>query len=184
MSCQDHDPQPWYDELIEYVGLNYRHRDLPAVSPATERRQAVFLARVAITKIIPFYLQYAGLRHLAAGLVFPTDIISAGRAAHDLIDAFVNVERSENEEGGWHPSVPHHHRVADCALTHSGLACFYAMHNEYYEDAGSWCGNALTSAFLDAENPVSREEFDCSPLWDIALSAIIQAQGLDTNDLG
>ena len=127
--CQDYDPRPWYDALVDDLDC----QDLPESCPSVERRQAEFFAQLAVTRIVPFYLRYAGLPALAAGVQFPVDLVSAGRATHDLIDAFVPVELQEFEGFGWHPAVPLRHRAAYCAALHAGNACLAATRDDRYE---------------------------------------------------
>jgi hypothetical protein len=110
--------------------------------------------------------------------------MSVRQAVFDLIDAFVPVEQQESEDFGYPPEMPLRHRAAYCAALHSGSACFAAASEDRYEYAGDRCAWALISAFLDAENPVSRKEFDCSPLWDIAQSAIVRAQEFGAVEYG
>ena len=180
--CQDVAPHPWYDALAD--DIERQEPKSPPPCPSLDRRQAAFFAQLAVTTIVPHYLRYAGLPHLAASVRCPADLASAGRAIHDLIDAFGPVEMQAFEGVGWHPAVPPRHRAAYCAALHAGNACFAATSDDRYEFAGDWCGWALSSAFLDAENPISQIEFDCTPLWEIAASAIAYAQGLRAVDSG
>ena len=180
--CQDFDPHPWYDALVD--DIERRELQMPDACPSVDRRQAAFFAQLAVTRIVPFYLRYAGLPDLAARVRFPADLVSAGRATHDLIDAFVPVEMQEFEGFGRHPAIPLRHWAAYCAALHAGNACFAATADDRYESAGDWCGWALSSAFLDGDNPVRQNEFDCNPLWEIAVSAIAHAQGLRVADFG
>ena len=180
--CENFDPNHWYYAFAD--DIDRREPQMPEPCPSVDRRQAAFFAQLAVTRIVPFYLRYAGLPDLAASVRFPADLESAGRATHDLIDAFVPVEMQDFEGDGWHPAMPLRHRVAYCAALRAAFACFAATGDDRYEFAGDWCGWALGSAFIDDDNQTRQDGFDCNPLWEIAVSAITYAQGLRGATLG